>query len=82
MAKCIHKSCDFETDNPNAFHVHCVENKHGLDEEHGSPIVPIESSEPDWEGQCENCGQSPTHPLTGLCGPCTFGEAETAGGNW
>lgn len=38
--------------------------------------------EPDLEGECEVCGQSPTVPLTGMCGPCTFGEAETIGGNW
>ncbi|MEM9388329.1 MAG: hypothetical protein AAGA68_24975 [Pseudomonadota bacterium] len=38
--------------------------------------------EPDWSGQCENCGQSPIVPLTGMCGPCTFGEADTAGGEW
>jgi hypothetical protein len=37
---------------------------------------------PDWAGTCENCGASPIVPLTGMCGPCTFGEAETAGGNW
>ena len=37
---------------------------------------------PDWSGKCENCGQSPIVPTTGLCGPCTFGEAETVGGNW
>lgn len=39
-------------------------------------------TEPDWEGKCEVCGQSPIVPETGMCGPCTFGEAETAGGNW
>jgi KTSC domain len=37
---------------------------------------------PDWDGKCENCGASPIVPLTGMCGPCTFGEADTAGGNW
>lgn len=37
---------------------------------------------PDWSGQCENCGASPIVPATGMCGPCTFGEADTAGGNW
>lgn len=39
-------------------------------------------SEPDWEFECEVCGSVPTHPITGMCGPCTFGEANTAGGNW
>lgn len=38
--------------------------------------------EPDWTRQCENCGQSPIVPLTGMCGPCTFGEADTMGGEW
>ena len=39
-------------------------------------------TEPDWEGECSNCGQSPIVPATGMCGPCTFGEADTIGGNW
>ena len=38
--------------------------------------------EPDWSGECEVCGSSPVVPLTGLCGPCTFGEADTAMGEW
>ena len=38
--------------------------------------------EPDWKGKCEVCGASPTQPLTGMCGPCTFGEGESADGNW
>ena len=38
--------------------------------------------QPDWDGECFVCGKSPTLPLTGMCGPCTFGEADTAGGNW
>lgn len=38
--------------------------------------------EPDWSIPCSNCGAVPTVPVTGLCGPCTFGEAETVGGNW
>lgn len=37
---------------------------------------------PDWDHTCENCGETPIVPVTGLCGPCTFGEAATAGGNW
>jgi hypothetical protein len=39
-------------------------------------------SEADWTGKCEACGASPIVPETGMCGPCTFGEAETAGGDW
>lgn len=45
--------------------------------EHDDPRVT-----PDWTKGCENCGERPIVPLTGLCGPCTWGEAETAGGNW
>jgi hypothetical protein len=37
---------------------------------------------PDWSRTCSVCGSRPVVPLTGMCGPCTFGEAETAGGNW
>lgn len=37
---------------------------------------------PDWSGQCEVCGQGPIVSQTGMCGPCTFGEADTVGGNW
>ena len=40
------------------------------------------ASEPDWNGKCEVCGETPIVPETGMCGPCTFGEAETEGGNW
>lgn len=38
--------------------------------------------EPDWSGKCEVCDQSPIVPMTGMCGPCTFGEADTVAGNW
>lgn len=31
---------------------------------------------------CIVCGQTPTVHPTELCGPCCFGEAATAGGNW
>lgn len=37
---------------------------------------------PDWTHECECCGATPIVPATGMCGPCTFGEADTAGGNW
>lgn len=39
-------------------------------------------TKPDWSGKCEVCGASPIVPVTGMCGPCTFGEADTAQGNW
>lgn len=41
-----------------------------------------DDTDPDWSGTCDVCGQSPIVPATGMCGPCTFGEADTAGGNW
>lgn len=37
---------------------------------------------PDWGGKCDVCGASPTVPATGMCGPCTFGDSSTVGGNW
>ena len=37
---------------------------------------------PNYDDECENCGQLPTVGSTGLCGPCCFGEADTIGGNW
>jgi len=39
-------------------------------------------NKPDWTTDCEVCGQRPIVPITGMCGPCTFGEAATANGNW
>ena len=39
-------------------------------------------TKPDWTGTCEVCGASPIVPCTGMCGPCSFGEADTANGNW
>lgn len=51
----------------------------------GCPIV-LEDGDPrivpNWSKKCSVCGASPILPLTGLCGPCTFGEADTAEGNW
>jgi hypothetical protein len=38
--------------------------------------------EPDWLETCDVCDSSPVVPSTGLCGPCTFGEADTVAGNW
>ena len=39
-------------------------------------------TEPDWNHDCTVCGETPVVPASGMCGPCTFGEAETANGNW
>jgi hypothetical protein len=48
------------------------------------PAVPVPgpAGRPDWTRKCQTCGATPIVPETGLCGPCTFGEAGTAGGNW
>ena len=49
---------------------------------HGQVTQHDPETAPDWGRECEVCGQSPVIPMTGLCGPCTFGEADTALGNW
>lgn len=36
----------------------------------------------DYKHACEVCGAKPTVHPTDLCGPCCFGEAATANGNW
>lgn len=36
----------------------------------------------DYSRKCEVCGQKPVVQAVGLCGPCTFGEADTIDGNW
>lgn len=46
------------------------------------PLAKLEKGDPNWQCKCTNCGETPTVHPTKLCGPCCFGEAETAGGNW
>jgi hypothetical protein len=42
----------------------------------------LKDGDQDWKTKCCVCGAVPTvHPM-GLCGPCCFGEAATAGGDW
>jgi len=41
-----------------------------------------EAFDRDWDTSRKNCGETPTVKATGLCGPCTFGDSETIGGNW
>lgn len=48
---------------------------------HFAAAAPIDT-EPDWAGRCMVCDASPVVPATGLCGPCTFGDADTLAGNW
>jgi len=42
----------------------------------------LKDGDQDWETRCDVCDQLPTVHPTGLCGPCCFGEADTANGNW
>lgn len=45
-------------------------------------VYSLKDGDKDWDTKCQNCDATPTvHPLQ-LCGPCCFGEADTAGGNW
>lgn len=41
-----------------------------------------EAFQKDWSRGCSLCGQKPVVRAVGLCGPCTWGESNTAGGNW
>ena len=45
-------------------------------------IKHVPAGDPDYTKTCDVCGGTPVVPETGMCGPCTFGEAETVGGNW
>lgn len=47
-----------------------------------TPKEDLKEGDQDWNTPCQNCGQLPTVHATELCGPCCFGEAATAGGNW
>lgn len=40
------------------------------------------AGKPDWSTKCSACDAVPIVPQTGLCGPCSFGDESTAGGNW
>ena len=48
----------------------------------GNPEATREAFARDWTRGCEVCGEAPVVNLSGLCGPCTWGESETHGGNW
>ena len=63
------------------FASHDARRQHQRDKHDGGTLHDADT-EPDWEGECENCGEKPIVPITGLCGPCTWGEADTIGGNW
>lgn len=80
------RDCDRRFGTMFALNQHCRDTGHGACSIQPSPPAsPAEADDPfgkNWDGECENCGESPTVSATGLCGPCTFGEAETIGGNW
>ena len=42
----------------------------------------LRAFKPIWTANCEVCGASPVVSAVGLCGPCTWGEADTIGGAW
>lgn len=42
----------------------------------------IARGEANWSKACKVCGGKPVVAGTELCGPCCFGEAGTAGGEW
>jgi len=39
----------------------------------------VDDDDIDDDKGCENCGGKPVWPSTGMCGPCTTGEAATVG---
>lgn len=56
------------------------------------PAKEMTKTVPDYEAECENCGQSPcvtgvdknevTIYRSGMCGPCTFGTAKAIDPDW
>ena len=42
----------------------------------------LPSTVPNYGVRCSNGDAVPTVGNMALCGPCVFGEADTAGGNW
>jgi hypothetical protein len=47
-----------------------------------APKADIFDASPNHEVPCMVCGETPTVGTMEMCGPCVFGEAETAGGGW
>ena len=52
-----------------------------IDPRAGEELEPAEYK-PDWSRKCVVCGSRPVVPCILMCGPCTFGESATEGGNW
>lgn len=49
---------------------------------HGTAKMHVDDTTPDWTKKCIVCDATPIVPFSEMCGPCTFGEADTAEGNW
>lgn len=87
------KECGKRVKHAHALRQHCDDTGHKkpgwlLGMEKRVAFAPAEQDgeddafEADWSCECEVCGAVPVVKATGMCGPCTFGEAETIGGNW
>lgn len=50
--------------------------------EKGIRIGKLKDGDKNWDTPCQNCDALPTVFPVDLCGPCCFGETETANGNW
>ena len=48
----------------------------------GSEVEADPRGRKNYDARCQVCDATPTVGDTKLCGPCCFGEADTAGGNW
>jgi hypothetical protein len=59
--------------------IHCRIPKQSEPQPHRAKASDVK---PDWTRKCVVCGASPIVPITGMCGPCTFGEADTILGDW
>lgn len=82
-AICSHKlNQDYVYHRKQKVHKACKKNLLMKEQQKHEDAMAAEETKPDWNGSCDVCGMSPIVPLTGLCGPCTFGDADTAGGNW
>lgn len=53
-----------------------------LTDEEREELDNLRAFAPRWDKMCSNCKATPTVGATGMCGPCTFGEAKTVDGRW
>lgn len=61
--------------------IHCAADRACSKDDHKN-MDNREAFAKDYTRKCRVCGSKPVVNATGLCGPHTWGEAETAGGNW